>query len=98
MIIDGRYKYTRYFAPSQHNRPETLEQILAYNDIELFDTVEDSDEMINLATNPEQNEELILEMNDKLNRLIDEEIGVDDATYLPASEATDWYIDDFSSF
>ena len=97
-IIDGRYKYTRYFAPSQHNRPETLEQILAYNDIELFDTVEDPDEMINLATNFEQNEELILEMNSKLNRLIEEEIGVDDATYLPASEATNWYIDDFSSF
>lgn len=98
VIIDGRYKYTRYFAPSQHNRPETLEQILAYNDIELFDTVEDPDEMINLATNFEQNEELILEMNGKLNRLIEEEIGVDDATYLPASEATNWFIDDFSSF
>jgi arylsulfatase len=97
VVIDGRYKYTRYFAPSKHNRPETLEQILAYNDIELFDTVEDPEEMINLAENPEEHEELILEMNDKLNRLIDSEIGVDDASYLPGPEAADWFIDEFKN-
>jgi hypothetical protein len=53
--------------------------------------------MINLAENPEEHEELILEMNDKLNRLIDSEIGVDDASYLPVPEAADWFIDEFKN-
>jgi arylsulfatase len=93
--IDGRYKYTRYFAPTKHNRPESLDEILAANDIELFDTIEDPDEMVNLAVRPEEHEELILEMNAKLNRLIDREIGVDDGAYLPGHDDTDWYIEEF---
>ncbi|MFC2031081.1 sulfatase-like hydrolase/transferase [Chloroflexota bacterium] len=28
-IFDGRYRYSRYFAPKLHNRPETLAQILS---------------------------------------------------------------------
>ena len=27
-VFDGRYKFSRYFSPLQHNRPETMEQIL----------------------------------------------------------------------
>ena len=94
-VIDSRYKYTRYFAPTKHNRPESLEEILAANDTELFDTLEDPDEMVNLAAHPEDHGELILEMNAKLNRLIDDEIGVDDGAYLPGHEDADWYIEDF---
>ena len=48
-IFDGRYKFSRYFAPLQHNRPETMEQILQFNDLELFDLASDPKESINLA-------------------------------------------------
>jgi arylsulfatase A-like enzyme len=94
-VIDGRCKYTRYFAPTKHNRPETLAEILSANDIELFDTVRDPGEMVNLAAHPEKHKTLILEMNAKLNRLIDAEIGTDDGAYLPGHDDTDWYVEDF---
>jgi len=36
-VFDGRYTYGRYFSPKQHNRPASLEQIRAFNDVELYD-------------------------------------------------------------
>lgn len=39
--------------------------------------------MTNLAANPEQVKTEIIAMNHKLNRLIDQEIGVDDGSFLP---------------
>jgi arylsulfatase A-like enzyme len=36
-VFDGRYVFSRYFAPKEHNRPTTLEQIYAHNDVELYD-------------------------------------------------------------
>jgi hypothetical protein len=40
-VFDGRYKFARYYAPSQFNPPTTLDQIRGYNDIELFDLQND---------------------------------------------------------
>jgi len=94
-VFDGRYKYTRYFAPTQHNKPETLKQILEYNDIELFDLENDPDEMNNLGDEPEKNKELILKMNDKLNKIIKREIGKDDGSYLPKIKGVNWDIRKF---
>jgi hypothetical protein len=37
MTFDGRHKLARYYAPSQFNTPRTLDEILAWNDVELFD-------------------------------------------------------------
>ena len=91
-VFDGRYKYTRYFAPLQHNQPETLAQILKYNDIELFDLEEDPKEMRNLADDTDRNKKLILAMNEKLNTLIDEEIGDDVGQMLPATPGVDWAV------
>ena len=48
-IFDGRYKYSRYFSPLDHNRPTTIEQIFEVNDVELFDLEKDPYEMSNLA-------------------------------------------------
>jgi arylsulfatase len=36
-VYDGRYVFSRYFSPKQHNRPTSLETIYELNDVELFD-------------------------------------------------------------
>nr|VFJ42289.1 MAG: arylsulfatase [Candidatus Kentron sp. FW] len=86
MAFDGRYKFARYFAPSQHNTPETMEALLAHNDLELFDLERDIRETVNLGADPTANSELILGMNEKLNRLIEDEIGEDKGGMLSERE------------
>jgi arylsulfatase len=88
-VFDGRYKYSRYFSPKQHNQPRTLEGIFELNDVELFDLEADPDEMRNLAVEPKKHGDLLLAMNDKMNALIDAEVGVDDGSSLPGEDA-DW--------
>ncbi|QDT44490.1 Arylsulfatase precursor [Gimesia alba] len=84
-VFDGRYKYARYYAPSEFNMPETLEQIYQYNDLELFDLYCDPHEMNNLAMEPEANRELILRLNGLMNELMMQEVGVHDGQFLPAA-------------
>jgi arylsulfatase len=74
-VFDGRYKFARYYAPNAFNTPRTLEEILRYNDVQLFDLENDPDEMHNLATAPEQNRVTILRMNGLLNDLMAREVG-----------------------
>ena len=81
-IITEEYKFARYFSPLDFNTPKTMEELLENNDIELYDMKNDPEEMNNLALDPEENEALIMEMNEKLNQLIEAEIGVDDGTEL----------------
>lgn len=82
-VYDGRYRYSRYFFPKQHNTPTTLEDILRWNDIELFDHELDPYENTNLAAIPQHYTDLIMKMNDKLNTLIAYEIGEDVGQMLP---------------
>ena len=83
-VVDGRYRFSRYFSPKQFNQPRTLEGILALNDVELFDLEADPDEMNNLATNPGKYGELMVEMNGKINQLLEDEVGEpDDGRFLP---------------
>jgi hypothetical protein len=35
-MTDGRYRFSRYFSPLQHNLSETVEEVFRYNDVELF--------------------------------------------------------------
>ena len=93
-VFDGRYKYSRYFSPIDHNKPSTVEEIFAANDVELFDLQSDPHEMNNLAQDKSK-QELLLAMNDKLNRLIEDEVGGDDGSHLPDLEDVDWSFDRF---
>ncbi|MEM9613569.1 MAG: sulfatase-like hydrolase/transferase [Actinomycetota bacterium] len=89
-VVDGRYRLTRYFFPKQHNRPTTPEEILRYNDVELFDLETDPDENVNLALDPERHVELIESLNETMNHLIDTEIGRDVGQMLPFSGPIKW--------
>jgi arylsulfatase len=88
-VYDGRYVYARYFSPKQHNRPDTLEEIHKFNDVELYDTATDPGELNNLARSQP---ELLLAMNEKLNRLIDAEVGEDKGQMLPGGIDAGWEV------
>jgi len=91
-VFDGRYKFTRYFAPTEHNQPSNLEDLSATNDLELFDLVEDPQEMKNLAGKKGENADLVLSMNQKLQQRIQAEIGKDDGSELPKIPNIDWLL------
>ena len=82
-LVTDRYKFARYFSPREHHRPETLSELTARNDLELFDLETDPGETINLAANGDVSDELIVALNAKLNALIDAEVGPDDGRDLP---------------
>jgi arylsulfatase len=82
-VHDGRYKFARYFAPAQHHIPKDWDTLLKYNQLELYDTQNDPDEIVNLAAEPEKHKDLILALNEKTNALILEEIGFDDGREHP---------------
>ena len=91
-IVDGRYKFTRYFSPLQHNTPVSIEDLYRYNDVELFDLRNDPGEMQNLAAAHQDDAELVMTMNAKLSTLIAEEIGADNGRELPAMEGVSWEV------
>jgi len=92
-VFDGRYKFTRYFAPVDRNRPRNIDEIYRWNDVELFDLTTDPEEMINLASEKNATGDLVLAMSSKLEALIKEEIGVDDGREMPNVDGIDWTID-----
>ncbi len=89
-VFDGRYKFNRYFSPMQHHTPKSMEQLLANNDLELFDLSKDPLEVNNLAASPGKHGDLIELMNNKLNLLIEAEVGEDLGQNLPALEGASW--------
>jgi arylsulfatase len=91
-IYDGRYVYSRYFSPKQHNLPQSLEDIYRLNDVELYDRESDPLEMQNLAHDRRRHAELVLAMNSKLNALIETEVGEDRGQMLPGGIEAGWEV------
>lgn len=91
-VFDGRYKFTRYFSPLDHNKPTTLDELYQFNDVELFDLASDPHEMVNLGADRNTNKDLLVAMNAKLNDVIKAEIGVDDGRELPDIPMVDWTV------
>jgi arylsulfatase len=91
-VFDGRYMFARYFSPKEHHRPISLEQLHAFNDLELYDLREDPLEVDNLAAGASPDSELVMAMNEKLNRLIDEEVGADPGEMLPSGIELGWEV------
>jgi arylsulfatase len=87
-VYDGRYMFARYFSPRQHNRLTTLEELFRLNDVELYDVQADPHEMNNLAGH----HKLVAAMNEKLNRLIDAEVGEDRGQMLPGGIDAGWEV------
>jgi len=80
IITDG-YKFARYFAPFDFCQPRsTYEELTKNFDIELYDIVNDPEEQNNLAADPNYRETVMM-LNQKLDNLIEKEIGVDDGAY-----------------
>ncbi|MEH6581165.1 MAG: sulfatase-like hydrolase/transferase [Halioglobus sp.] len=92
-VYDGRYKFSRYFSPLQHHVPKSLEELYAYNDVELFDVVSDPLEINNLAVDMKLHGDVIEMMNNKLNRLIEREVGDDAGQMLPRIKGQSWRLD-----
>ena len=59
--------------------------LTTYNDLELYDLENDPQELMNLSADPETHQDLILDLNRRLNGLIEREIGPDTGRELPGS-------------
>ncbi|GAA2807962.1 sulfatase-like hydrolase/transferase [Mycolicibacterium pallens] len=92
-MFDGRYKFSRYFAPAQRNVPTNLDDLYRFNDVELYDLQSDPAEMTNLAANKGEHSDLVLSASTKLEAVIKSEIGVDDGREMPQFGDIDWQID-----
>lgn len=93
-LFDGRYQFTRYFSPKQHNRPGSRDALVALNDVELFDLQSDPLEVNNLALDRTKHGDLLEAMNAKLNALIDKEVGEDIGQMLPGGVDGGWVATD----
>lgn len=61
----------------------------------MYDTKNDPHEMKNLARDRKADGELLLAMNDKLNKVIDDEVGRDMGQHLPEIQGVKWAFDRF---
>ncbi len=77
-VFDGRYKFARFFGMGEHHIPADWQTLTAHNDLALYDTQTDPDELDNLALKPELHRDLILRLNAQTTALVETEVGKDD--------------------
>jgi len=92
-VFDGRYKFSRYFAPIERNLPTNPDDLYKNNDVELFDLQADPLESVNIAANREKNGDLVTSMSAKLEALIKAEIGRDDGREMPEVDKVSWTVE-----
>jgi arylsulfatase A-like enzyme len=82
-VVDGRYKLVRWFSPEEYGNPSTLEDLYAGSDVALYDLINDPGELQNLAhpEHPDYDPTHVAELLKKLNQLVREELGVDEAPF-----------------
>jgi arylsulfatase len=82
-VVDGQYKLVRCFSPEEYGNPATLEELYATGDVTLHDLVNDPGELENLAhpRHPNYDPAIVERMLTKLNALVREEIGNDEAPF-----------------
>jgi arylsulfatase A-like enzyme len=81
-VHDGRYKLIRWFAANDHHVPADFATLRARNDLELYDTAADPFETNNLASDAEAHRGEIERLNMMLSRLIADEVGKDDGSWM----------------
>jgi hypothetical protein len=90
-VYDGRYRFSRYFGQTDFNRPTTWEELTSNNDIELYDLETDSRGDRQPGHGPAApRRSRHDDENAKLKARIDEEVGVDDGSFLPLRDGK-WY-------
>ena len=67
--------------------------MFANNDVEVFDAEADPHEITYLAVERKTHADLIVAMNEKLNALIEAEVGEDSGQMLPGGHDADWTLD-----
>ncbi|MEO1641950.1 MAG: sulfatase-like hydrolase/transferase [Pseudomonadota bacterium] len=77
-LITDDFKFARYFSPRDHHKPVDFDDLISRNDLELYDLEEDLGETRNLMSSGSVSRDLVLSLNDKLNILIEDEVGPDD--------------------
>ena len=82
-IVTDDFKFARYFSPADHHKPNSVEELRQRNDLELFDLEKDPGETTNLAMGQAFPTELTAGLNEKLNGLIESEVGIDDGRGMP---------------
>ncbi len=81
-ITTAEWTFARYFSPQEHNTPRNYDELIANNDVELYDNVNDPDQLTNLAAESEHAAK-IAQLSANLNTLIADEIGSDEGDFLP---------------
>lgn len=90
-IITSNYKFARYFSPVGFNKPTNIDELYRDNDVEMYDMIlRGSDETKNMAADKVGNASKIIEYSNKLNNLIEREIGSNDGAEVEAYPGGIW--------